>query len=188
MHRALIFDLDGTLADTMPAHYLAWTDTLAPHGLELTEERFYRMAGVPSLGVVQIVAGERGLVLDFPALAAEKEARFLESLHTIRPIEPVLEIAREFRGKLPMAVATGAVRPVLNRILAQIGAVDWFQATVTAEETARHKPEPDVFLEAAQRLGVAPADCRVYEDADYGIEAARRAGMAWVDIRTLIKR
>jgi HAD superfamily hydrolase (TIGR01509 family) len=84
-----------------------------------------------------------------------------------------------------MAVASGSHRALVESTLRAIGALDWFPVIVAAEDVANPKPAPDVFLLAAARLGVAPAHCTVYEDADLGIEAARRAGMRWVDIRTL---
>ena len=84
-----------------------------------------------------------------------------------------------------MAVASGGYRHMVELTLRQIGILDWFPVLVAAEDTTRHKPEPDVFLEAARRLGVTPAECTVYEDTDLGIEAARRAGMRWVDVRTM---
>jgi len=101
------------------------------------------------------------------------------------PIEKVVAVAREARGTRPMAVASGGYRRVVERTLRHIGILDWFGVLVAAEDTSRHKPEPDVFLEAARRLGVAPGACTVYEDTDLGIEAARRAGMRWVDVRVL---
>jgi HAD superfamily hydrolase (TIGR01509 family) len=104
----------------------------------------------------------------------------------VRPIEKVVEVARVNLGKVPMAVASGGQRRTVERTLAQIGVLDWFSVVVTAEDTRRHKPEPDVFLEAARRLGVNPADCTVYEDTDLGLEAARRAGMKQVDVRKMV--
>jgi HAD superfamily hydrolase (TIGR01509 family) len=86
---------------------------------------------------------------------------------------------------MKMAVASGGMRHVILKQLTQIGCVDWFDAIVTAEDTERHKPHPDVFLEAARRLHVSPEHCRVYEDADLGVEAARRAGMQVVDVRAI---
>jgi HAD superfamily hydrolase (TIGR01549 family) len=119
------------------------------------------------------------------ALTRQKEAAFMEKLDEIRPIEKVVEVARRGRGVTPMAVASGGHRHMVELTLRQIGILDWFPVVVAAEDTARHKPEPDVFLEAARRLGVGPAECTVYEDTDLGVEAARRAGMRWVDVRTM---
>ncbi|HUE72165.1 MAG TPA: HAD family phosphatase [Pirellulaceae bacterium] len=182
---ALIFDCDGTLTDSMPVHFLCWQKTMRSHGIEFAEERFYALGGMPSDKIVELLAGELGLSLDCTAVAAQKEQAFLETLHLLEPIAAVVEVARENRGKRKMAVASGGFRHVIEKQLRQVGIYDWFDALVTAEDTPRHKPEPDVFLEAARRLGAAPAECLVYEDSDLGIEAARRAGMPWIDVRTL---
>ena len=181
--QALIFDCDGTLTDSMPAHYVAWHATLSRHGIEFSEDRFYALGGMPTDKIIALLGVEQGMALDHVALAREKEDDFLRSLHLITAIEPVVEIVREYHGKLKLAVASGGWRDVIERQLAQTGLRHYFSAVVTAEDTPRHKPEPDVFLEAARRLEVAPQHCRVYEDSDLGIEAARRAGMQWVDIR-----
>jgi beta-phosphoglucomutase family hydrolase len=183
--RALIFDLDGTLADTMPAHYIAWSSSLARHGLELSEDRFYELGGWPTKKIIVLLAEERGMALDVDAFAELKEAEFLRTIAEVGPVLPVVEVVLRERGRTPMAVATSAVREVADKILGQISGSDWFDVIVTAEDVPRHKPEPDVFLEAARRLGIPPAECCVYEDSDPGIEAARRAGMTWIDVRKL---
>ncbi len=181
----LIFDCDGTLADTMPAHYRAWTDMLDRYGIPFTEERFYELGGVPTAQIIRILSGETGVpVTDVDRMVAEKEAAFLANLHAVRPLEAVVAVAAEWRGRLPLAVASGGYRETITRTLDQFGIRGWFAALVTAEDTARHKPEPDVFLEAARRLGVPAAACVVFEDTDIGLEAARRAGMAGVDVRS----
>jgi beta-phosphoglucomutase-like phosphatase (HAD superfamily) len=181
---ALIFDCDGTLCDSMPAHYAAWTKVLEPVGMTLERERYLSFAGTPSQRVIPMLAEEQGITLpDFPSLNRAKEDSFLDVAHLLQPIEAVVSVARENRGKLKMAVASGGVRRLVMRQLEQLEIVDWFETIVTAEDTERHKPDPDVFLEAARRLGVAPERCRVYEDGEPGIEAARRAGMECVDIR-----
>ena len=95
----------------------------------------------------------------------------------------MIEVADRLRGKKPIAVASGGFRDIIRKQLTHVGIVDWFDVIVSAEDTAKHKPEPDVFLETAKRLGVHPEDCLVFEDADLGVEAARRAGMAWIDVR-----
>ncbi len=185
---AIIFDCDGTLADTMPVHFEAWQATLLRHpGLELSEDRFYELGGWPTLSICELLARETGLPFDPVALAAEKEADFERRLDHVRPIEPVLAVVRAERGKLPIAVATGGTRHVCQTILRHIGLTGWFDAMVCAEDVPRHKPAPDIFLEAARRLTIAPASCRVYEDTDPGLEAARRAGMDPIDVRTFYK-
>jgi HAD superfamily hydrolase (TIGR01549 family) len=182
---ALIFDCDGTLADTMPAHYLAWVEILRPYGVRFAEDRFYAMGGMPTGKILETLFGEVGKVPDIEALTRQKEQAFIAAAGGIRPVEKVVAIARKARGNTPMAVASGGHRHMVEMTLRQIGILDWFSVVVAAEDTARHKPEPDVFLEAARRLGVAPEQCTVYEDTDLGLEAARRAGMRWVDVRSL---
>jgi HAD superfamily hydrolase (TIGR01509 family) len=184
---ATIFDLDGTLADTMPVHYRAWIEVAARHGLSFPEDRFYALGGMPTRNIAALLAGEQGIVLDPATVAQEKEQAFLRRFGEVRPIEQVVEIARRRRaaGDL-VAVASGGSRAIVDRTLGQIGLGDgFFSVVVAAEDTVRHKPEPDVFLEAARRLGVEPAACTVYEDTDLGLEAARRAGMRGVDVREL---
>jgi beta-phosphoglucomutase family hydrolase len=190
MRQGFIFDLDGTLADTMPAHYRAWTVIAARHGLVLPEDRFYSLGGVPTAKIAAMLVAEAGKNLDPALVAREKEQAYTDSLAdpaNIRPIEAVIQIARRHRedGLGPLAVASGSVRHLIDRTLRQLGITDWFAAIVSAEDTTRHKPEPDVFLEAARRINVPPEACIVYEDTDIGLEAARRAGMRPVDIRGL---
>ncbi len=179
----IIFDCDGTLADTMPSHYEAWMAILNRYQLQMSEDRFYALGGWPTMRVAELLISESGRTIDAERLSHEKESLFTEMLHLVRPIEPVVEVARQHRGKLPMAVATGAVRPICETILRQIGVPDLFDTIVSSEDVARHKPAPDVFLEAARRLNVEPRRCRVYEDTDPGIEAARQAGMEYIDVR-----
>jgi len=182
---ALIFDCDGTLADTMPAHHRAWLEVLAPLGMTFPEDRFYALGGTPTVKIAAMLASEQGKILDPQEVAHAKEQAVLRHFDEIRPIPVVVEIARRCRAVGPVAVASGGGRAMVERTLRQIGLVDWFAVVVTAEDTVHHKPEPDVFLEAARRLGVAPVICTVYEDTDLGLEAARRAGMRGIDVRPL---
>ena len=126
-YRALIFDLDGTLADTMPTHYEAWSATLSKYGLYMSEDRFYELGGWPTLAVAELIVKEAGLPPErAKQLAIEKEALFERSLHLIQPVPPVLEVAREHRGKMPMAVATGATRRICTEVLGHLKIADWF--------------------------------------------------------------
>lgn len=182
---ALIFDCDGTLADTMPAHYRAWLDLLRPYEVAFPEPRFYAMGGMPTAEILRQLFVEHGKTADFVELAKVKEAMFLEHIDQVLPVDKVVSVARAAVGKMPVSVASGGHRSTVERTLRHLGIWDWFPVVVTAEDTPRGKPAPDVFLLAAERMGVAAQACTVYEDTDLGIEAARRAGMRWVDIRKL---
>lgn len=181
---ALLFDCDGTLADTMPAHYRAWLHVTGAHGIAFDENRFYGLGGRPTRDILATLAREAGLELDLEHGVKEKEAAFLAQLDRVAAIDPVIDVVRRSRGRVPMAVVTGGYRAVCTRILAHVGIADAFDALVASEDTTLHKPEPEPFLEAARRLGARPQRCVVWEDSDLGIEAARRAGMEWVDVRS----
>ncbi len=187
---ALIFDCDGTLADTMPAHFQAWSAMVAEHGIAFSEEQFYAFAGMPSNRIIDRLAAEQGRFVDahvVTSMVVDKEHRYIEMIDLVRPVDVVVDIASRHRGVVPMAVASGGEGWVVRRTLDVIGVLEWFDTVVGSDDTERHKPEPDVFLEAAQRLAAEPARCVVFEDSDLGIEAARRAGMHGIDIRLWLR-
>ncbi len=184
-YSGLIFDCDGTLTHSMPLHYVAWVKALSQYGLEFPESRFYAMGGVPTGKIIEILSAEQGIQVDVEKVGQEKEDLFLVNLMHVDPNEPVCEIARLHFGRLPMAVASGGSREIVRDQLQTIGMIDFFTSIVGAEDTALHKPHPDVFLEAAKRISVVADRCLVFEDTDIGIEAACRAGMDYVDVRNL---
>ena len=187
-YKALIFDLDGTLVDSMPAHFRAWCLALADHGSPgvFPEDVFYAMGGRPTRDIVEIINGDRGLHLDPGGVAMSKKRHFMKELGAIELIGEVSEFAEKNRGKVPMAVASGGSRVVVEKTLQIVGISDWFDEVVSCDEVENGKPAPDVFLEAASRLGVAPEDCVVFEDGRAGIEAALAAGMKVVTVPTLL--
>ena len=178
-----IFDCDGTLADTMPLHYRAWRRLLAEHGSPFSEELFYSMGGTSTEQILALLRDQHGAnIPDVPQAAERKEAYFVELIHEVRPIEQVVQVARQMHTVAPTAVASSGQRKYVELTLDAIGIRHWFQAIVCAEDTVRRKPFPDPFLEAARRLNVAPEDCVVFEDSVPGIQAANAAGMqsVWV--------
>ncbi|MGV3485516.1 MAG: HAD-IA family hydrolase [Planctomycetaceae bacterium] len=184
-YAGLIFDCDGTLTDSMPLHYVAWVKALTPYGLIFPEPRFYAMGGVPTGKIIEILSLEQGIEVNTAQVGLEKEELFLTQLCGVAANEPVCKIARDHHAKIPMAVASGGARSIVIDQLKSIGMEHVFHAIVGAEDTLLHKPNPDVFLEAAKRIEVAPQQCLVFEDTDIGIEAACRAGMDYVDVRRL---
>jgi HAD superfamily hydrolase (TIGR01509 family) len=187
---AAIFDCDGTLADTMPLHYKAWRATLDRHELPhiFPESQFYAWGGTPAKEILERLNSEHGLSLDAVAVAHEKEETYFQLMPEVQPIPVVIAEAKRLHGKCPLAVASGGARFVVEASLNILGIRDLFETLATSDDVQFGKPAPDVFLLAAQRLGVAPEGCVVYEDAPAGLEAARRAGMKAVDITQFLPR
>lgn len=181
--KALIFDLDGTLADTMPTHYIAWKSTLSAYGIDFPENLFYSWAGRSSKKIVEMLNEMHGTNMIPEKVDHDKEQAFLSYIHTMKPIENVLNIAKKYHGILPMAIGTGGIPEVVNLTLKTIGADHLFDIIVTAHDVQNHKPAPDTFLLGAKRMGVEPQFCQVFEDANLGVEAAKSAGMMVTDIR-----
>jgi len=184
--RAIIFDCDGTLADSMPLHWRAWQVISRRHGLFFPEDRFYSLGGVPSRDILKVLSAEQDVRLDPLAVAREKEAEYLPLIAQVEPINTVVGVARENYGKIPLAVASGGTKRVIEQVLDHLDIRHLFQAIVTSEDVMNQKPAPDIFLEAARRLGVPPQCCRAYEDTDFGMRAIRAAGMEAVDVRELL--
>lgn len=187
MIKGLIFDCDGTLADTMPLHWRVWQALARKYGFKFSQERFYAIGGIPSRDIVKMLAREQGLRLDHLAIAREKEAAYLALVAQVEPINTVVGIAREHYGKVPMAVASGGTHRVIEQVLEHLGIRQLFKAVVTSEDVVNQKPAPDIFLEAARQLGVPPQLCRAYEDTNVGLEAIHAAGMEAVDVRRLLR-
>jgi beta-phosphoglucomutase-like phosphatase (HAD superfamily) len=186
MIQGIIFDCDGTLADTMPLHWRAWQVITARHRLHLAEDRFYALGGVPSRDILKMLSQEQGIAIDHLAVAREKEAEYLPLIAQVEPINTVVGIARTNHGRIPLAVASGGTRRIIGQVLEHLGILNLFKAIVTSEDVANQKPAPDIFLEAARRIGVSPRRCRAYEDTDLGMQAIRAAGMEAVDVRKLL--
>jgi len=179
-----IFDLDGTLVDTMPLHYRAWDEAMRRVGLKcpLDEELFYSLGGVPTRRVAELIADHYGLTIDPHAVFDHKEALFRELQTDAKLIEPVVEIARRMSLTHPISIASGGPRDIVRRMLELTGLAPLFEVIITPEDVEHGKPAPDMFLLAAERMGVLPGDCLVFEDAEAGMRAAEAAGMTWVRV------
>ncbi|MDO8540799.1 MAG: HAD family phosphatase [Opitutaceae bacterium] len=179
-----IFDLDGTLVDTMPLHYRAWDAAMRSAGLSCTldEDLFYSLGGVPTRRVAELIAGHYRLTIDPHAVFHHKEALFTELQADARLIEPVVDFARRVARTHPVAIASGGPRDIVRRSLELSGLAPMFKVVVTADDVVHGKPSPDMFLLAARQMGVPPGRCLVFEDAEPGMRAADAAGMQWVRV------
>jgi len=178
---AYIFDCDGTLADTMPLHYRAWKRLAEEHGGAFPEALFYELGGKPTDQILQVLREDHGLDLgEVGAAGVRKEGYFLEMIGQVKPVGPVLEFARRWYGRKPLAVASGGSRVNVEKTLDAIDCRRLFDAVVCVEDCARPKPFPDPFLEAARLLKKPANRCLVFEDSPVGLKAAEAAGMQWV--------
>jgi HAD superfamily hydrolase (TIGR01509 family) len=181
-----IFDLDGTLIDSMPAHYRAWNTALRRFGLAetLDQDLFYSMGGIPSVRVAELFGQHYGLTLDTEEVMEVKERIYREGLGEVTIIEPVADFARRMAVRHPLAIVTGGTPDVALPGLAAAGLDHLFKIVITPLDVpvGRGKPAPDMFLLAAQRMGVAPGECLVFEDAEPGIQGAEAAGMKVVRV------
>ncbi len=171
----------------MPFHWRAWQIVARRHRLHFPEDRFYALGGVPSRDILKMLALEQNIALDHLAVAFEKESEYLPLIPQVQPISVVVNVAREQLGKIPMAVASGGTRVVIEQVLQHLGIRQFFNAVVTSEDVSRQKPAPDIFLHAASQLGIPPELCRAYEDTDLGLQAIRAAGMEAVDVREMLR-
>lgn len=180
----LVFDLDGTLVDSMPAHFEAWCEALAAHGAAgiFGEDIFYAMGGRPGHDIVNDLNGEHGLRLDPDVVLLSKREAFGRNLHKVTLYEEVVDFLRHHAGKVPIAVATGSHRLGAERTLQAVGLSDLIDEVVTSDDVANGKPAPDIFFEAASRIEIAPEKCVAFEDAPAGIIAAQAAGMKVVAV------
>jgi HAD superfamily hydrolase (TIGR01509 family) len=174
-----IFDCDGTLADSMPLYHRAWRAALSAGGatFDFSWELFTSRAGMSTLLTVNGLNHQFGTALDAASVEQRQHAEYLALIEGVKPILPVVALARAHLGKLPMSVASGGTRPLVERTLDLIGVRQLFSHVLVASDVARGKPEPDLFLLAAERMGVPPERCLVFEDGEPGIVAAGRAGM-----------
>ena len=183
--KALIFDLDGTLADTMPLHFKSWVATGEALGVNITKELIIEYAGMPTVELIDLFNQRFGWTLDAPEVRSLKTKyynSFKEEQGKIQPVEKIFAIARDMRGTLPMSVGTGSSRPNALKSLEDLVALDWWETIITGSDAVQGKPSPEIFLSCAEAMQVAPESCLVFEDGKAGIQAAKAANMHVIDI------
>ena len=177
---ALIFDMDGTLVDSMPLHLDAWALTSAEFGLPFDRVQLNEYGGIPTRKIVAILAEQHGLSIDIEAFARRKIALYMEQIDKAGVFPQMWELVRQHHGKVPMGIGTGSPRNQAERILRSTGLDAYISVLVSADDVTNHKPHPDTFLRVAEQLGANPANCLVFEDTRIGIQAGKAAGMATV--------
>jgi HAD superfamily hydrolase (TIGR01509 family) len=180
--KAYLFDCDGTIVDSMPLHYLAWSKALGEWNCPFPEDRFYQWGGLPIKEIIERLSSEHGIEMPVEEVAERKEALYYASLSDLKSVPEVVEHIDHSHGHKLFAVVTGSSRDSAETSLRTLGLLEKFDVLVCAGEYSRSKPDPEPYLMAAQKLGVAPADCLVFEDTQMGIDAAEAAGMAWVRV------
>lgn len=179
---AYLFDCDGTIADSMPLHYIAWRQALGEWGCVYPEDLFYQWGGKPIREIIAALNEQQGLQMPVEEVAVRKEALYYELLPQLTAVPEVLAEIEEAHGRIPFAVVSGSTRESVVASLEVLGLVEKFDVMVCAGEYPRAKPAPDPFLLAAEKLGVEAGKCLVFEDTDLGIESATAAGMRSVRI------
>jgi len=179
---AYLFDCDGTIADSMPLHYIAWKKALAEWNCEFDEKLFYAWGGMPIVEIVSTLNKMHSLNMPVEIVARRKESLYYDLLPQLKPVPEVLEHIEAQHGHIPFAVVSGSTRESVTESLRSLGLLDRFDTMVCAGDYQKSKPDPEAFLLAATRLGVAPQSCLVFEDTEMGIQAATAAGMASVKI------
>jgi beta-phosphoglucomutase family hydrolase len=181
-HDAYLFDCDGTIVDSMPLHYVAWQNVLAQWNCTFDEQHFYSLGGTPIAEIVSLLNEKHGLSMPIEAVCSRKEELYYELLPELKAIPEVLEHIHAQHGRIPLAVVSGGTREAVTASLNALQILDRFDLLVCAEDYKKAKPDPEAFLLAATRLGIAPARCLVFEDTNLGIQAASAAGMPSVKI------
>jgi len=184
--RALIFDLDGTLSDSLPVHIATWHEVCRKLNCTFDERIMTEMTGAPTINFAERIIKEQKLNMDPQLLANMKQQEFWKHINQVKPHNSVIHLMKTAHGKLPMSVGTGASRQSALLQLAELGIDQLFDAIVTADDVEKHKPEPETFLKCAELMHVEPCFCQVFEDGELGMQAAQKAGMLLTDVRPFI--
>jgi len=185
MAGAALWDMDGTLVDSAEYHWIAWRDTMASEGITITHDQFLATFGQRNDSILPLWLGADASAERIQRVGDEKEELYRKLVRErgLDPLPGAVEwVERLHQQGWLQAVASSAPRANIDVVLEVIGLVDSFEAVVSAEDVTRGKPDPQVFLTAARRLGVPPSRCIVVEDAAHGVEAAQRGGMRSIGV------
>jgi beta-phosphoglucomutase-like phosphatase (HAD superfamily) len=177
-----LFDCDGTIADSMPLHYVAWQKALTAWNCQFSERLFYEWGGFSVSEIVMLLNQKHGLKMPVEDVLKRKEEFYFKSLPNLKAVPEVLEHINSSYGRVPFAVVSGSTRESVTASLTSLGLIEKFEILVCAGDYRKGKPDPEPFLLAAARLGVKPEACLVFEDTDMGIKSAESAGMVSVRV------
>jgi beta-phosphoglucomutase family hydrolase len=184
--KALIFDLDGTLADSLPVHMECWDVVCDQFDYHFSKAVMLEMTGMPTIKFAEYVKGQSGCSFAPEEIAKMKQTEFFKRVDQITLFDPIFALVLKYHKKFPMAIGTGGSRKSVELMLDWLQIKDYFDFIVTANDVEKHKPEPDTFLECARLMGIEPQYCQVFEDGDMGIQAAQTAGMIVTDVRPYV--
>lgn len=181
--KALIFDCDGTLVDSMPLHMKAWKEAFKQFDEKYNEEFLFSLKGMKETEIIDLYNQSFGTSIDREKIVTAKHNYFINHLNEVKPIRIVVDVAKSFYGKVPLAVVSGSVSKIVYAELKAAEIFELFQFILTANDPYKPKPDPEIFFAAASKINVNPEFCLVFEDGDAGLEAALKAGMKTIDVR-----
>ena len=185
--KALIFDLDGTIANTMPNHFISWRKAVSPYGINFDAALFMQLTGMPRTATIEKLNEMFGTKMNAVAVGKVKEAHFKTLVNSTEEIEVVTDVIRKYHTILPMSIGTGSTKKGAKKTLEIIKMQNYFEIVITADDILKHKPHPETFLKCAELMGVNPKDCVVFEDGILGMNAAEEAGMMVIDVNDYFK-
>lgn len=185
--KGLIFDLDGTIANTMPNHFKAWRKAVLPYGIDFDEELFMSLTGMSRTATIKKLNELFDTKMNPEIVGGLKEEYFNLLVSETKEIEVVANVIREFHNKLPMAIGTGSTTEGAKQTLEIIGMQQYFTVVITSDDVTQGKPHPETFLKCAELMNVNPTECIVFEDGELGMQAARCVGMTVIDVNDYFK-
>jgi beta-phosphoglucomutase family hydrolase len=185
--KALIFDLDGTIANTMPNHFTSWRKAVLPYGVDFNADLFLQLTGMPRKATIEKLNEMFGTNMNPDKVGKVKETHFKTLVDLTEEISVVTDVIRKYHNVLPMSIGTGSTNKGAKKTLEVIKMGSYFDIVITSDDILKHKPHPETFLKCAELMGVKPQDCVVFEDGILGMNAAEEAGMMVIDVNDYFK-